>query len=228
MFDSEPVPFFQSPGQVNPRDRKYVVRKRAKFHDLHASHACSISGPFLLFLFFLVSHVQAIWRNSRPHSWSPGISNPIYPGSSFGFFYRAMGAALPQLCGFHRMYALPSKRQQDTDSVYTTTKTVLKISTNGLGALVGRRMYRTQETKRGVRQYTCVAEDEEKVKLLESRKNQVGVNWQRAVGREVFSVPVISKLVSPPAKTMPNFFFFLSGLDFQGFPFTSVVHVVAR
>lgn len=27
MFDSEPVPFFQSPGQVNPRDEKYVVRK---------------------------------------------------------------------------------------------------------------------------------------------------------------------------------------------------------
>lgn len=27
MFDSEPVPFFQSPGQVNPRDDKYVVRK---------------------------------------------------------------------------------------------------------------------------------------------------------------------------------------------------------
>lgn len=26
MYDSDPVPFFQSPGQVNPRDKKYVVR----------------------------------------------------------------------------------------------------------------------------------------------------------------------------------------------------------
>lgn len=68
-------------------------------------------------------------------------------------------------------------------------------------------MYGTQETTRGVRQYTCVANDEEKVKLLESRKKQVGANWQRAVGGEIFAVPVISKLVSPPAKKITSFFF---------------------
>ncbi|CAN0571849.1 unnamed protein product, partial [Ectocarpus sp. 12 AP-2014] len=50
--------------------------------------------------------------------------------------------------------------------------------------------------KRGVRQYTCVANDEEKVKLLESRKKEVGANWQRAVSGEIFAVPAISKLVS--------------------------------
>lgn len=63
-----------------------------------------------------------------------------------------------------------------------------------------RRAYRTQETKRGVRQYTCVAMDEEKIKLLESRKKEVGASWQRAVSGEIFSVPVISKLVSTPAR----------------------------
>lgn len=68
-------------------------------------------------------------------------------------------------------------------------------------------MYRTQETKRGVRQYTCVANDEEKVKLLHSRKKEVGANWQRAVGGEVFAVPVITKLVSLSAREKTSFFF---------------------
>jgi len=51
MFDSEPVPFFQSPGQVNPRDGKYVVRKGQHFSRSHL-HACSLRSPHLFFSSF--------------------------------------------------------------------------------------------------------------------------------------------------------------------------------
>jgi len=88
-------------------------------------------------------------------------------------------------------------------------------------------MYRTQETKRGVRQYTCVANDDEKVKLLESRKKEVGANWQRAVSGEVFAVPVISKLVSPPGKIF-HAFGFLRFPRFLGCRHLCSVLVVAR
>lgn len=74
------------------------------------------------------------------------------------------------------------------------------------------RTHRTQETKRGVRQYTCLAMDDEKIKLLETRRNEVGADWQRAVGGEVFAIPVISKLVSPPASVTASLFFSVAGV----------------
>lgn len=54
-----------------------------------------------------------------------------------------------------------------------------------------------QETNRGIRQYTCIdTEDREKIALLMDRRHEVGKDWQRAIGGEIFAVPVVSKLVS--------------------------------
>lgn len=63
-----------------------------------------------------------------------------------------------------------------------------------------------QETNRGVRQYTCVYIDPSKAGMLVDRSLEPGADWQRAVGEEVFAVPVISKLVRTVAASCDTTF----------------------
>ena len=135
-------------------------------------------------------------------------SSPSPPVFLLGLLLIAHGVrkqALPHLsrvssyvCTYSRLSMI--KRPQ-TRRFTPRQNAALKSSAagNGFEALVracpSLHVPRTQETKGGVRQYTCVANDDEKVKLLESRRKQVGANWQRAVGGEIFAIPVISKLV---------------------------------
>lgn len=175
-----------------------------KFHDKSSAHLLYF-GALFSFLFFSCHTHKRSGLTPDPICGLEGSiipSTPVPPST----FLSHIRCSPPAALRFSSNIRPSIKRQQrpiDLHNKYT----VLKLLTNASEALVRRRVYRTQETKRGVRQYTCVANDGEKVKLLESRKKQVGANWQRAVSGEIFAVPVISKLVSPPAIKTISFFF---------------------
>lgn len=126
MFDSEPVPFFQSPGQVNPRDDKYVVRKERNFTIENPLHKYLLYFGALFYFSYFVSHVYMYKRSGLTPDPIRGLKESITrisPGSSFGFFiahwmqpYRSSPIFIE-----HR-YALLSNRKRQQTPIDATTK----------------------------------------------------------------------------------------------------------